>query len=56
MEANEYQKRYVAQKIENELGDLTGKQLAILGLSFKPNTDDMRDAPSLNILNERARS
>ena len=55
VQANEYQKRYVAQKIENELGDLTGKQLAILGLSFKPNTDDMREAPSLTILNELAK-
>lgn len=54
IKANESQKRLAAQKIENELGDLIGKQLAILGLSFKPNTDDMRDAPSITILNELA--
>jgi UDPglucose 6-dehydrogenase len=55
VQANEYQKRYAAQKVENELGDLKGKQLAILGLSFKPNTDDMREAPSITILNELAK-
>jgi UDPglucose 6-dehydrogenase len=54
VQANEYQKRYVAQKVATELGDLNGKQLAVLGLSFKPNTDDMREAPSITILNELA--
>lgn len=52
VKANEYQKQLAAQKIESELGDLTGKRLAVLGLSFKPNTDDMREAPSVTILNE----
>jgi len=55
VEANEYQKKLMAQKIENELGSLEGKQLAILGLSFKPNTDDMREALSITILNELAK-
>ena len=55
IEANEYQKKLAAQKIEDTLGDLTGKKLAILGLSFKPNTDDMREAPSITILNELAK-
>lgn len=54
VEANENQKRLMAQRIEDELGSLKGKQLAILGLAFKPNTDDMREAPSITILNELA--
>ena len=44
----------MAKKIEDQLGDLKDKQLAILGLAFKPNTDDMREAPSIPILNELA--
>jgi len=49
--ANEEQKNIMAQKIEFVLGNLSGKKIAILGLSFKPNTDDMREAPSLTIIN-----
>lgn len=52
--ANEHQKRLMAAKIESAMGCLEGKRLAILGLAFKPNTDDMRDAPSITILNELA--
>lgn len=55
VKANENQKLIMVKKIEDELGDLSGKQLAILGLSFKPNTDDMREAPSITILNELAK-
>lgn len=55
VEANEYQKRLMAEKIESQLGGLEGKKLAILGLSFKPNTDDMREAPAITILNELAK-
>ncbi len=55
VKANEYQKLLMAKKIEAELGNLSGKQIAVLGLSFKPNTDDMRDAPSITILNELAK-
>lgn len=50
---NEAQKRYLVQKIvEHFDGDIRGKQMTIWGLSFKPRTDDMRDAPSITIINE----
>ena len=48
--ANEKQKNFMVNKIENALGTLRGKKIALLGLSFKPNTDDMREAPSLTII------
>jgi len=54
VEANEFQKRFMAEKIDKALGGVEGKELAILGLSFKPKTDDMRAAPSITILNELA--
>jgi UDPglucose 6-dehydrogenase len=45
-EVNELQKRRVVQKLQKHLGALRGKKIALLGLAFKPNTDDMREAPS----------
>jgi UDPglucose 6-dehydrogenase len=48
--ANERQKEFMVKKIRNAMGVLEGKTIAILGLSFKPNTDDIRDAPSLYII------
>lgn len=48
--ANEKQKLYMVDKMRSAMGDLSGKTLAILGVTFKPNTDDMREAPSLVIL------
>lgn len=49
---NESQKLRPVMKLENCLGDLTGKTIGILGLSFKPNTDDIREAPSIDIIRE----
>jgi len=50
-EVNEAQKARMIGKIRNALGGSeNGKTLAVLGLSFKPETDDMRDAPALSIL------
>jgi UDPglucose 6-dehydrogenase len=47
IEVNELQKRRVIGKLERRLGPLRDKRVALLGLAFKPGTDDMRDAPSL---------
>jgi UDPglucose 6-dehydrogenase len=47
IEVNELQKRRVVGKLERHLGSLRGKKIALLGLAFKPGTDDMREAPSL---------
>jgi UDPglucose 6-dehydrogenase len=47
IEVNELQKRRVIGKLKRHLGDLPGRTVALLGLAFKPNTDDMREAPSI---------
>ncbi len=47
IEVNELQKRRVVQKLVGRLGSLVGKRVALLGLAFKPQTDDMREASSL---------
>jgi UDPglucose 6-dehydrogenase len=47
IEVNELQKRRVVNKLKRHLGPLTGKRIALLGLAFKPNTDDMREASSI---------
>jgi UDPglucose 6-dehydrogenase len=50
VEVNDARKLAMAKKIEAAFGGVAGKTIAVLGLTFKPNTDDMRDAPSLVIL------
>lgn len=51
VQANDLRKRAMGRKIINALGvDARGRRVALLGLTFKPNTDDMRDAPSIAIV------
>jgi UDPglucose 6-dehydrogenase len=49
-EANDLQKHILTSKIKAHFGDLKGKHFALWGLAFKPNTDDMRDAPSRTLI------
>jgi UDPglucose 6-dehydrogenase len=51
VQANEAQRNLMVKKIKTAMGSLEGKKIAVLGLAFKPNTDDIRDAPSIFILN-----
>ncbi|MGD9030768.1 MAG: UDP-glucose/GDP-mannose dehydrogenase family protein, partial [Anaerolineae bacterium] len=51
MEINYDQRKRFVSKLRHLLGGLRGKTVGVLGLSFKPNTDDMRDAPSVEIIN-----
>ena len=50
IEVNEQQRLSMVPKIESLAGGLRGKRIAVLGLAFKPETDDMRDAPSVGII------
>ncbi|HAK89182.1 MAG: UDP-glucose 6-dehydrogenase [Nitrospirae bacterium GWB2_47_37] len=50
VKANERQMASVSEKIKSTLNDVKGKTIAILGLSFKPNTDDIREAPAVSII------
>jgi UDPglucose 6-dehydrogenase len=51
VEVNDAQRLRMVEKIERLMGgDVSGKQVAVLGLSFKPETDDMREAPSVDII------
>src|SRR3712207_2124384 len=55
IEVNELQKRRTIGKLQKHLGTLVGKEIALLGISFKPNTDDIREATSL-VLSGRLQS
>lgn len=52
IKANEYQRQAMIPKIEKLVGDFQGKQIGVLGLSFKPETDDMRESPATDIIKE----
>ena len=47
---NDARKRAMVRKISDALGNLRGKTVAVLGLTFKPNTDDMREAPAIPLI------
>jgi UDPglucose 6-dehydrogenase len=51
MDINRDQRRKVVHRLRQELGRLQDKRIGLLGLAFKPNTDDMRDAPAVEIGN-----
>src|SRR5829696_2434657 len=51
IDINRDQRRQLIQKIRHVLGGLNERTVGVLGLAFKPNTDDLRDAPALEILN-----
>lgn len=51
-DVNEDQKSVLFNKVKKHFGDLKGKKFAVWGLSFKPNTDDMREAPSVVIIDK----
>lgn len=51
IEVNTRQGEIMVGKIVGALGDVKGKKIGVLGLSFKPNTNDMREAPSIHIIN-----
>jgi UDPglucose 6-dehydrogenase len=53
---NEDQRKFIFQKIKKLISPLKGKSIAIWGLAFKPKTDDIREAPSIDIIRELQRS
>lgn len=50
VQVNQDQRFHVIHKLEEALGSLTGKTIAVWGLAFKPDTDDVRDAPAIDII------
>ena len=51
IKVNKKQKALMLEKIKKGVGNVKGKKIAVWGITFKPNTSDMRDAPSLDIIN-----
>lgn len=51
-EVNQYQRKIVVEKVKKLLPELQDKHVAVWGLAFKPKTDDMREAPSVTVINE----
>jgi UDPglucose 6-dehydrogenase len=50
MDINQDSRRVFVQKIERTLGSVTNRKIGVWGLAFKPNTDDMREAPAIDII------
>jgi UDPglucose 6-dehydrogenase len=48
---NDFRKKFMVEKIRSSVDDISNKNIAVLGLSFKPETDDMRYSPSIDIIN-----
>ncbi len=55
MDINNDRRLMAVNRLREMVGDLKGKRIGLLGLSFKPNTDDMRDAPSIDVANQLAK-
>ncbi len=55
IKANERQRKLMVEKIKHHVGSLRGKTIGMLGLSFKPNTDDIRESPAIEIARELRR-
>jgi UDPglucose 6-dehydrogenase len=55
MDINQDARRFFVQKVERTMGSVTGRKIGVWGLAFKPNTDDMREAPSLDIISALVR-
>jgi UDPglucose 6-dehydrogenase len=51
-DSNEFHKDYIGEKVKTVLSSVAGKSIAIWGVTFKPNTDDIRDAPALKIIKQ----
>jgi len=52
LEVNDYQPKHLVDRVEEKVGSLKGKTVCVLGLSFKPNTDDVRESRAIIIVNE----